>query len=185
MQAQPTQAILAAYLEAISAFWPELHTRLLQRSATWAGQSEDELGRELEACLAEASGPGSQVRIFWKLGPDLRFGGCNRLFAEDAGVPAASLVGMDDFDPRLPWAGQAEKFRADDLGVFLGGEPRMDIVERQRSAAGVIWVKVAKVPIRSPAGPTGILGLYQILESELDGGLLSQPTPSTSLSAPA
>jgi hypothetical protein len=146
--------------------WPNLHPDMVERSPGWAGASADALQAELEGYLAEASKPGCRLRVFWKLGPALRFGGCNRRFAEDAGIPAPALVGLDDHDPRLPWFAQASKYRADDEAVMSSGQPKLDIVERQRSSSGIIWVRAGKAPIRTEEGTIlGVFGMYEVLDS--------------------
>ncbi len=35
-------------------------------------------------------------------------------------MPAAELLGRDDFDAKLPWVHQAAKYRADDEAVTIG-----------------------------------------------------------------
>ena len=75
--------------------------------------------------------------------------------------------GIDDFDKRLPWGHQAAKYRLDDESVFESSTPKLDILERQQSAAGITWVRAGKAPIRKPAGDViGILGMYELLDSE-------------------
>lgn len=141
---------------------------MAKRSARWPGASESELQAELAEYVKEASAPTCPVRVFWKLGPKYAFGGCNDHFASDAGLPAAELVGLDDFDKRLPWQAQAMKYRADDKEVFTGGKPKLDILERQTGTSGaVIWVRVGKTPIRTAAGTVvGILGMYEVLDDK-------------------
>ena len=108
------------------------------------------------------------MRVFWKLGPKFVFGGANDNFARDAGLRAAELVGIDDFDPRLPWGAQAAKYRADDQEVFTSGQAKLDILERQTSSTGaVVWVHVGKAPIRLASGAViGILGMYDLLDEK-------------------
>ena len=176
-----TRAILRAYREVMTASWPDLHPDIAERSKRWAQASESELNLELERYLREASLPGCKVRIFWKLGPELRFGGCNELFAEDAGIPAAALVGLDDYDKRLPWFAQAAKYRTDDEEVFHSGRAKLDILERQRSSTGIIWVRAGKAPIRTEEGTIlGILGMYEVLDSAMGRRLFTERTHRSS-----
>jgi hypothetical protein len=129
----------------------------------------------LAGYLEEASLPGCHLRVFWKLGPGLRFAGCNRLFADDAGLPVAELIGLDDYDKRLPWFAQAAKYRADDEAVVSSGRARLDILERQRSSRGIIWVRAGKAPIRTEEGSIpGILGIYEVLDSAMGRRLFSE-----------
>lgn len=162
------RAVLAAYMEVKNASWPDLHPRMAKRSTRWPGASEGELRAELAEYVTEASAPTCPVRVFWKLGPKHLFAGCNDHFASDAGLAPKDLVGIDDFDQRLPWQGQAAKYRADDQEVFSSGNAKLDILERQASASGsVIWVRVGKTPIRTATGTViGILGMYELLDGK-------------------
>ena len=162
------RAVLAAYLEVKNASWPDMHPRMAKRSTHWPGASEAELRTELAEYVKEASAPTCSVRVFWKIGPKYAFAGCNDHFASDAGLAPADLIGLDDFDKRLPWQAQAMKYRADDKEVFTSGKAKLDILERQTSASGtVIWVRVGKTPIRTAAGSVvGILGMYELLDDK-------------------
>ena len=162
------RAVLAAYQEVKNASWPEMHPRMAKRSAHWPAASEAELRAELADYVKEASAPSCPVRVFWKIGPKYVFAGCNDHFASDAGLAAAVLLGLDDFDKRLPWQAQAMKYRADDKEVFTSGKAKLDILERQTSTSGsVIWVRVGKTPIRTATGTVvGILGMYELLDDK-------------------
>ena len=46
--------------------------------------------------------------------------------ATDAGLPVAQLIGIDDFDQRLPWMLQATKYRVDYEEVYKSGKPNRD-----------------------------------------------------------
>jgi hypothetical protein len=162
------RAILAAYRLVKNSSWPQLHPAMDRRFPYWHSASEAELSAELEGYLAETTAEGCGVRVFWKLGPKLLFAGCNEHFASDAGVPAAELMGMDDFDDRLPWKPQASKYRADDLEVVQSGAAKLDILERQKSpSGGVIWTRVGKAPIMASVDRAiGILGLYETVDGK-------------------
>jgi hypothetical protein len=161
------RAVLAAYRIVKNGSWPQLHPAMDRRAPHWALADEAELTAELEGYLKESEAPNCEVRVFWKLGPKFVFAGCNARFARDAGVAASELLGLDDFDSRLPWGGQASKYRADDMEVFQGGVPKLDILERQKSASGdVIWVRVGKAPILVAGASRGILGMYDLLDDK-------------------
>jgi hypothetical protein len=161
------RAVLAAYRIVKNSYWPQLHSAMDHRGAQWALAGEAELAAELQGYLKESEAPGCEVRVFWKLGHNFVFAGCNEHFARDAGVPAAELMGMDDYDSRLPWGGQASKYRSDDTEVFQAGVPKLDILERQKSASGeVIWVRVGKAPIIVGGAARGILGMYDLLDDK-------------------
>ena len=100
------------------------------------------------------------IRVFWK-DRDCRYLGCNPAFAHDAGLQApADLLGKDDF--AMGWAGQAERYQADDRQVMASGQSRLNFEEPQTTPDGeTIWLRTSKVPLRDAAGTvTGVLGLY-------------------------
>jgi len=181
MDVDETRAVLHAYKQVMDASWPTLHPAMAERSRRWGSASVDDLAAELAGYLKESAQPGGRVRIFWKLGEGLVFGGGNALFAKDAGFDeAADLVGRDDFDDRLPWTRQASKYRADDEQVFYSGKPRLDIIERQTHANETIWVRVGKAPIVTFAGDViGVLGMYEVLDSEVGRRLYAERMGST------
>ena len=162
------RAILTAYRIVKNGSWPQLHPAMERRAPHWALAGEAELTAELEGYVKETETPDGAVRVFWKLGPKFNFAGCNERFARDGGIAASELMGLDDFDSRLPWGGQASKYRADDMEVFQARTPKLDILERQKSATGeVFWVRVGKAPILAPDGSArGIFGMYDILDDK-------------------
>lgn len=101
------------------------------------------------------------VRVFWK-DRDLRYLGCNTLFARDAGLSRPEqLLGRDDF--AMGWKEQAEFYRADDRHVMECGIPKLNYVEPQTTPAGArIWLNTSKVPLQMPNGEAfGVLGVYE------------------------
>lgn len=175
MTAEQARGVLAAYQLVITASWPDLHPDMATRAKGWATATPEALERELQDYLRVASSSANQVRIFWKLLPGYQFGGCNEHFARDAGLTVADMIGHDDFDKRLPWVHQAAKYRADDEAVVKSGQARLDIVERQREATGVItWVRVGKAPIRTTAGVIGVLGAYETLDAKTGHKLFAE-----------
>jgi PAS domain S-box-containing protein len=101
------------------------------------------------------------VRVFWK-DSELRYLGCNTLFARDAGLSQPEqLLGKDDF--AMGWREQAEVYRADDRQVMESRRPKMNIVEPQTTPAGAkIWLNTSKVPLQTPDGEVfGVLGVYE------------------------
>src|ERR1700737_931064 len=128
------RAILAAYKKVADASWPQLHPSMHDRSRHWGTATEHELRTELDEYVRDASSPTCQLRLFWKIGPQFAFGGCNAQFAQDAGFAnATDLVGITDFDPRLPWRPQSAKYRLDDEAIVASRTPQLDIVERQKA----------------------------------------------------
>ena len=101
------------------------------------------------------------ARVFWK-DSDLRYMGCNTLFARDAGLShPEQLLGKDDFS--MGWKEQAELYRADDRQVMESRRPKLNIPEPQTTPAGAkIWLNTSKVPLQMPNGEVfGVLGVYE------------------------
>jgi PAS domain S-box-containing protein len=115
------------------------------------------------------------VRIFWK-DLNLRYLGCNRIFAIDAGEQnPLDIIGKDDF--QLAWSEQAEIYRADDFSVMNSGLAKLDFEEPQTTKDGhQIWIKTSKTPLLSEAGAIiGVLGVYSdITNSKRIGAELEQ-----------
>jgi len=101
------------------------------------------------------------VRVFWK-DTDLRYLGCNRPFAEDAGFThPEEVIGRDDFE-WIP-SDLATVFRKNDRVVMQTGEARLN-VEKQcpHPKGGKRWLQTSKVPMRdSQEKIFGVLGTYQ------------------------
>ena len=101
------------------------------------------------------------VRVFWK-DADLRYLGCNALFARDAGFDSPEeVIGKDDF--QMAWREQAELYRVDDFKIMSSGQPKLDYEEPQTGPDGrTIWLRTSKVPLRDSSGKIiGMLGLYE------------------------
>ena len=100
------------------------------------------------------------MRVFWK-DQDLRYLGCNPLFANDAGKSNPDdLVGTDD--SQMCWADQAALYQADDRLVMRTGVPRLAYEEQQTTPDGRhIWLRTSKVPLKDDQGRTlGVVGIY-------------------------
>ena len=165
--ADELRAILSAYQQVAAASWPDLNPGMKSRASRWSSASAAELRAELDGYLREVAPPRSNVRIMWKSGPKFVFGGCNELFAKDAGLTSSELIGTDDFDKRLPWRHQAAKYRRDDETVVKTGKANLDIIERQESGNGeTSWVRVGKAPIKLANGTAiGVLGMYEVVDA--------------------
>ncbi|MEY4753997.1 MAG: hypothetical protein RJA44_1672, partial [Pseudomonadota bacterium] len=100
------------------------------------------------------------IRVFWK-DLELRYLGCNPLFARDAGrTTPAEVIGR--FDHEFGWRDQAEAYRADDRKVIDAGVGRIGFEEPQTTPDGqTIWLRTSKVPLRDASGRiVGVLGVY-------------------------
>jgi PAS domain S-box-containing protein len=100
------------------------------------------------------------IRVFWK-DADLRYLGCNSLFARDAGLNRPEeLIGRTDFD--MSWRDQAALYTEDDFRVMRSGVPKLDYEEPQTTPdGGTIWLSTSKVPLRAKDDRViGVLGVY-------------------------
>lgn len=101
------------------------------------------------------------TRVFWK-DLELRYLGCNRSFALDAGLDSVEeMIGKDDY--QMGWREQADLYRSDDRQVLESGQPKLDYEELQTTPDGRhIWLQTSKVKLCDPDGVVlGILGTYQ------------------------
>lgn len=100
------------------------------------------------------------VRIFWK-DKTSHYLGCNKLFANDAGLEDQSgLIGKSDFE--LPWKDQAAAFVKDDKFVMETGEDKLSYEEKRVDAKNSKrWVSTSKVLLKGSGGEVlGTLGNY-------------------------
>jgi len=107
------------------------------------------------------------MRVFWK-DAQLRYLGCNSVFAQDAGKQSPQeLLGQDDY--QMGWAEQAELYRHGDKAVMDSGVPRLFYDEPQTTPSGkTIWLRTSKIPLKDPSGEVfGVMGIYEdITESK-------------------
>ena len=109
------------------------------------------------------------ARVFWK-DNDLRYMGCNTLFARDAGFShPEQLLGKDDFS--MGWKEQADLYRTDDRQVMESRRPKLNIPEPQTTPAGnTIWLNTSKVPLQMADGDVvGVLGVYEDITERRNG----------------
>ncbi|RAW00734.1 GAF domain-containing protein [Pseudochryseolinea flava] len=99
--------------------------------------------------------------VFWK-DKDLKFQGCNRIFAQVAGLRSTrDLVGKTDFE--MPWKDHADAYRADDLAVMKSRKARLDQEEKNVNSDGKeSWVLTSKVPVTNHHGDVvAVLGMFE------------------------
>ncbi len=99
--------------------------------------------------------------IFWK-DKELRFMGCNKIFAAVAGANSPEeLIGKSDFD--MAWSAQADAYRNDDLEVMRKRTAKLDIEEVNVNSGGEeSWVLTSKVPIVNHSNEVvAILGMFE------------------------
>ncbi len=130
-------------------------------------QQQGELLRRQEAKLTESQHTLQAIvdniprAIFWK-DRELRFMGCNRIFAAVAGAASPeALIGKSDFD--MAWKAQAEAYRKDDLEVMKNRNAKLDIEEVNVNSEGEeSWVLTSKVPIvNNNDEVVAILGMFE------------------------
>lgn len=100
------------------------------------------------------------LRVFWK-DRDLRYLGCNTLFAKDAGASTpADIIGK--LDSELSWHEQTELYQDDDRNVMTSGEAKLGYEEPQTTPDGeTIHLRTSKLPLQNFEGKVlGILGIY-------------------------
>jgi len=121
------------------------------------------------------------ARVFLK-DNDLRYMGCNPVFARDANADTPEdIIGKDDF--QMVWKDQAALYRADDQRVMDSGVAKLDYEEPQTTPDGsTIWLRTSKVPLRDESDQVvGILGIYQdITEQKLAASALRDSEASLS-----
>jgi PAS domain S-box-containing protein/putative nucleotidyltransferase with HDIG domain len=106
------------------------------------------------------------IRVFWK-DRDLRYLGCNTLFAHDAGQEHPDdLMGKTDFD--MGWSEQAELYRQDDQQVMDSGIPKLGYEEPQTTPEGkTLWLRTSKVPLLDENREViGVLGIYDDITAQ-------------------
>ncbi len=99
--------------------------------------------------------------IFWK-DRALTYLGCNRYFAEAAGLASPQdIIGTDDF--AMPWIEHAEQYRADDTQVMVTDTPVYNFEEPFTNAAGSQnWLRTSKIPLHNANGEVfAVLGLFE------------------------
>lgn len=100
------------------------------------------------------------VRVFWK-DLNLRYIGCNKPFATDAGKNSPlELIGKDD--SQMGWGDQAELYREDDRAVIESQIPKLNFEESQTTPEGTTSIlRTSKIPLRNVHGHiVGVLGTY-------------------------
>ncbi|MGF1461468.1 MAG: ATP-binding protein [Leptolyngbyaceae cyanobacterium] len=111
-------------------------------------------------------------KIFWK-DRNLVYLGCNRNFAEDAGMSSPhELIGKTDYD--MPWKQEeSDFFRACDRRIMGSGTPEFGIIEPQLKSDGrQSWVETNKAPLHDASGNIiGILGTYQDITERIEADL--------------
>ncbi len=108
------------------------------------------------------------LEVFWKA-LDLRFVGCNRVFAEAAGLgDPALVVGKRDAD--MPWKSLAEVIGAEDRQIIETGEPMLDFEGWTTGADGRPRCQlINKLPLHGPDGEiVGLLGTVEDITARKD-----------------
>lgn len=98
--------------------------------------------------------------IFWKDRSSVYLG-CNRRFAELAGVASSSeAIGKTDLE--MPWRELADVYRADDRRVMESDTPKLHFEESIQRADGNGWARTSKIPLHDATGTVvAVLGLFE------------------------
>ncbi|MEM7338293.1 MAG: histidine kinase [Actinomycetota bacterium] len=104
--------------------------------------------------------------IFWK-DRNSAYIGCNRIFADLAGLEPRDMVGKSDL--HMPWANRADHFFGWDRQVMESGRPEFGIVETIRRQDGTaLSIETNKVPLRDFDGNVcGVLGTFEDVTEKL------------------
>jgi len=120
------------------------------------------------------------VRVFWK-DTELRYLGCNRPFALDAGLNSPEeLIGHTDYEMGGPK--QAELYRGDDRQVIETGMAKLQYEEPQTTPAGErIWLRTSKIPLRDSSDEiAGVLGTSEDITEHRRAGWARTAAPLSS-----
>ena len=126
---------------------------------TWGSVTEHRPDPEHQEAVLRALLSTIPYRIWWK-DTESNYLGCNRIFADKAGVGSPlDIVGKNDFE--LPWgATGGEVMRADDREVMASG-PKLEFRETVVQAESTIEVSTSKVPLIDDRGELiGVLGMF-------------------------
>ncbi|WP_020527873.1 GAF domain-containing protein [Flexithrix dorotheae] len=100
--------------------------------------------------------------IFWK-DKDLKYIGCNKLFATTAGLSSPKdVIGKDDFD--LLWGEEnAKLYREDDAKVIATKKAKLGFEEKQNNTEGDDrWLRTSKIPLLEDNGSVrALLGIFE------------------------
>ncbi|QDT17088.1 hybrid sensor histidine kinase/response regulator [Alienimonas californiensis] len=117
--------------------------------------------QEVDGCVLQSVLNELPQRVFWRTA-DGRYLGCNRAFAEDAGVARPEEV-AGRTDEELPWpAGPIQGLRSDDAALLADAQPEAIVVEAATSPrGGERWLEIRKAPLRDDHGAiVGVVGTY-------------------------
>ncbi|NEQ49616.1 MAG: PAS domain-containing protein [Leptolyngbya sp. SIO3F4] len=157
---------------ALSACQQELETlrRAHQQELAYRQQIEDELRTSQQ--LLQLVMDTLPSAIFWK-DRNSTYLGCNRNFAEDAGLASpADIIGQDDYD--MPWKKEeADFYRECDRKVMDANQPEFGIIEPQLHSNGdQTWLETNKAPLHDIEGNViGILGTYEDITDRIQAEL--------------
>ena len=101
------------------------------------------------------------IQVFWK-DVDSRYIGCNKAFANAAGVETtADVIGKDD--TQFEWASEVKRYRADDSAVMKSGIPKLSYEQSFVSSDGQRkWGRTSKVQLKNQNNETiGLLGIHE------------------------
>ncbi len=101
------------------------------------------------------------VRVYWK-DLELKYLGCNKLFAQDAGFSDTNqILGKDDFE--MAWGNEAERYQNEDRAVIELDSAILACQHLRIGSEGEkVWLSVSKIPLKDDKNKAiGILGIYE------------------------
>ncbi len=101
------------------------------------------------------------IAVFWK-DRDLRYLGCNQVFADHAGFASPKdVIGKSDF--QMPWGNQAEIFRTEDRAVIDSGTATPPYEQPRTTPEGkVVWLRKTKAALRrNNSEIIGVIGVFE------------------------
>ncbi len=104
--------------------------------------------------------------VFWK-DLDSRYLGCNKTFADLAGLSIAEMIGKSDDD--MPWGDHQAGYSEWDSRILDEGQPISNIREPLTNARGEqLWISTNKAPLRDADGKViGLVGTFRDITQEV------------------
>ncbi|MBT1704948.1 PAS domain-containing protein [Chryseosolibacter indicus] len=99
--------------------------------------------------------------IYWK-DKELRYVGCNKVFAALAGVKSyRDVIGKTDYE--MAWGATGDAYRKDDLEVMNTRKPKLDEEHMLTDSNGAeSWLRTSKIPVINEQGEVvAVLGMVE------------------------
>jgi hypothetical protein len=146
--------------------WPMLLPEFPHRADLWPRLDERDIHNEVAQLLELMSEPFCSIRIYWKRGPELTYGGFNTHFLYDVGVPdPLDLLGQSEPDASVQRGSLARRPREDDHRLLSSAHETRSIERRDEYGVGC-WMHSVRTALRSDGGDAlGVLEMYEIIDA--------------------